>query len=356
MAYNIGNLCKVFARSSQNTSTVLRNIPYRYFVTDMSKPSVYITRQVNKEAVDLLKEHCQVTSWTGEGPVPREELLKNIENKDALFCMLTDKIDAPVLDKAGKNLKVVATMSVGYDHLDTKEIKKRNIKMGYTPDTLTDATAELAVALLLATSRRLLEANKEAKTGGWHAWSPFWMCGPGLKDSTVGIVGFGRIGQQIARILKAFNPKKIIYYNRSERKEATEIGAERVSFDELLSQSDFISVSAALTPDTHNMFNEEAFRKMKSTAVFINTSRGGLVDQDALVAALQNKVIWGAGLDVMTPEPLPLDHPLFKLKNCVILPHIGSAAIETRNEMGVVTAKNIIAALNGVKLPFELIV
>lgn len=271
--------------------------------------------------------------------------------------MLTDKIDSTVLDKAGKNLKVIATMSVGFDHLDTQEIKKRGIKMGYTPDTLTDATAELSVALLLATSRRLLEANQEARTGGWKAWSPFWMCGPGLKDSTVGIVGFGRIGQQIARILKSFKPKRIIYYNRSERlREAQEIGAHRVNFDELLAQSDFITLVASLTPETKNLFDESAFKKMKSTAVFINTSRGGLVDQDALVNALQNKIIWGAGLDVMTPEPLPLDHALYKLKNCVILPHIGSAAVETRNEMGLVTARNIIAAFKEEKMPYELIV
>lgn len=271
--------------------------------------------------------------------------------------MLTDKIDDEILDKAGPNLKIVATMSVGYDHLDVNEIKKRGIKMAYTPDILTDATAELAVALLLATSRRLLEANEEAKTGGWKAWSPFWMCGPGLKGSTVGIVGFGRIGQEIAKRLKPFGPSKIIYYNRSEKPQAAkEIGATRVSFDELLSQSDFISVSCALTPETKEIFNETAFKKMKNTAVFINTSRGGVVDQDALVRALQDNIIWGAGLDVMTPEPLPLDHPLFKLKNCVILPHIGSACIETRQDMAVLTAKNIVAALKGQPLLTELIV
>lgn len=294
--------------------------------------------------------------WTGPGPVPRDELLKNVGNKSALFCMLTDRIDSKVLDTAGDNLKIVATMSVGYDHLDVPEIKKRGVKISYTPDVLTDATAELAVALLLATSRRLLEANEEARTGGWQAWAPFWMCGPGLKDSIVGIVGFGRIGQEIAKRLKPFNPKRIIYYNRSEKtKEAQEIGAERVTFNQLLEQSDFISVNCALTPATKEMFNEQAFKKMKPSAVFINTSRGGVVDQDALIRALRDRTIWAAGLDVMTPEPLPLNNELFKLKNCVILPHIGSASIETRNEMAVLTAKNIIAALNGKPLLSELI-
>jgi len=321
----------------------------------MGKPSVYVTREINQDAITILKQTCDVSLWTGPGPVPREELLKNIENKSALFCLLSDKIDREVLDKAGKNLKIVATMSVGYDHLDINEIKKRGIQIAYTPDILTDATAELTVALLLATSRRLLEASEEAKNGGWKAWSPFWMCGPGLKDSTVGIVGFGRIGQAIAKRLKGFGPKSIIYYNRTDKvQEAKEVGATRVSFDELLTNSDFVTVSCALTPETDKLFNERAFKKMKNTAVFVNTSRGGVVDQDALVEALGSKTIWGAGLDVMTPEPLPLDNPLFKLKNCVILPHIGSACIETRNDMAVLTAKNIVASLKNEPLLTEL--
>ncbi|XP_044252794.1 glyoxylate reductase/hydroxypyruvate reductase [Tribolium madens] len=321
----------------------------------MTRPAVYITRKINEEALKLLSATCDITSWPGSDPVPRAELLKNIANKDALFCMLTDKIDKEVLEKANK-LKVIATMSVGYDHLEIPEIKKRQIKIGYTPDILTDATAELTVALLLATSRRLLEANHEARTGGWQAWAPFWMCGPGLGGSTVGIVGFGRIGQEVAKRLKPFNTRQILYFNRSVRKEAEEIGAKKVTFDELLSQSDFVVVCCALTPETKEMFNEGAFKKMKKSAVFVNTSRGGVVDQDALVRALKDGEIWGAGLDVMTPEPLPLDHPLLGLKNCVILPHIGSACIETRNQMAVLTANNILTALGGKEMPAELTV
>ncbi|RZC42397.1 glyoxylate reductase/hydroxypyruvate reductase [Asbolus verrucosus] len=319
----------------------------------MARFSVYITREISEEALKLLSTTCDVTSWTGPDPVPRDELLKNIPNKDALFCLLTDKIDKEVLDKANK-LKVISTMSVGYDHLDVGEIKKRNIKIGYTPNILTDATAELTIALLLATSRRLLEASEEARKGGWQAWSPFWMCGPGLGGATVGIVGFGRIGQEVAKRIKPFNTKQILYFNRSVRKEANAIGALKVDLDELLTNSDFVIVCCALTSETKGIFNDEAFRKMKKSAVFINTSRGAVVDQDALVRALTNDEIWGAGLDVMTPEPLPLDHPLFKLKNCVILPHIGSACIATRNEMALLTAGNILAALEGKKMPAEL--
>lgn len=268
--------------------------------------------------------------------------------------MLTDKIDAEVLENAPK-LKVIATMSVGYDHLVLDEIKKRNIKIGYTPDILTDATAELTVALLLATSRRLLEANKEARTGGWKAWSPFWMCGPGLSGSTVGIVGFGRIGQEVAKRLKPFNVKKFLYYSRSEKSQ-NEVGAQRVNFDDLLRDSDFVIATCALTPETKGIFNKDAFEKMKTTAVFINTSRGAIVDQNALIEALKLKKIWAAGLDVTTPEPLPLGSELFQLENCVILPHIGSAAIETRKEMAVLTARNILAALKGEKMPAELVI
>lgn len=295
-----------------------------------------------------------MVSWTGPGPVPRNELKKNLVDVDGLFCLLSDKIDKDLLDVA-PNLKVIGTMSVGYDHLAVDEMKRRNIKIGYTPDILTDSTAELTVALLLATSRRLLESNEEAKSGGWKAWSPFWMCGPGLGGSTVGIVGFGRIGQEVAKRLKPFNVKNIVYYNRSEReKEAKETGAERVDFETLLKLSDFVIVTCALTPETEAIFNEHTFKKMKPTAVFVNTSRGGVVDQSALIEALQKKTIWAAGLDVMTPEPLPLDSPLFKLKNCLILPHIGSACIETRNKMALLTVQNIINGLKGEKMPAEL--
>lgn len=300
-----------------------------------------------------MKSSCEITLWKGEGPVPRNELEKNVKEVDGLFCLLSDRIDDEIINKANK-LKVIGTMSVGYDHLALDSIKKRNIRVGYTPDILTDSTAELTMALLLATSRRLIESNEEARTGGWKAWSPFWMCGPGLGGSTVGIVGFGRIGQEVAKRVGPFNVKEIIYFNRSERVEAAQIGAKRVDFDALLTQSDFIIITCSLVPETKEIFNEEAFNKMKNTAVLINTSRGGVVDQEALVKALKNKTIWAAGLDVMTPEPLPLDHELFKLKNCVILPHIGSACIETRQQMAILTVKNIISGLKGEHMPAEL--
>lgn len=215
----------------------------------------------------------------------------------------------------------------------------------------------MTVALLLATSRRIVEGAHEAKSGGWQTWQPFWLCGPGLSGATVGVFGFGRIGQETAKRLKPFNVKKILFFDPAKKqKEAQAIGATQVNFDELLKNSDFITVNCALTPKTMGIFNDSAFKKMKKNAVFVNTSRGPVVDQKALIKALQEKTIYGAGLDVTVPEPLPLDSPLFKMKNCVILPHIGSATIDTRNAMAELTSKNIVNALEGKKMPAELVV
>lgn len=208
------------------------------------------------------------------------------------------------------------------------------------------------MGLLLCTSRRLMEAHNEAVTGGWTTWAPSWMTGPGLAGSTVGIVGFGRIGQSVASKVKAFNTKRILYYNRTEK--PNDASAERVPLDRLLAQSDFVICCLPLMPDTKCLFNAETFAKMKSTSVFINTSRGGLVDQDSLVDALEKKTIWAAGLDVTSPEPLPLDSPLLKLKNCTILPHIGSATNEARTAMAELAADNLLAALENRSMPAEL--
>ncbi|CAK1555551.1 unnamed protein product [Leptosia nina] len=271
---------------------------------------------------------------------------------NALFVTIKEKIDGEVLDAAGPQLKVVATISVGHDHLDVAECRKRGIRVANTPELLTDATAELTLALLLCTSRRLPEALNAVRDGGWTKWSLTWMVGPGLADATVGIVGFGRIGQAVAKRIKPFQVARILYSNRSER--PNDIGATRVTFDELLKESDFVICCIAFTPDSKEIFNRSAFEKMKKTAIFINTSRGGTVDQAALVEILKEGRIRAAGLDVTTPEPLPLDSPLLKLKNCVVLPHIGSATIEATNAIAEMTARNILAGLTGDRMPGEL--
>ncbi|XP_078033686.1 glyoxylate reductase/hydroxypyruvate reductase-like [Augochlora pura] len=317
-------------------------------ITKMNRPKVLITRSdIPRPGFNLLKEECDIVLWESTEPIPRSALLSKIQNVDGVYCVLTDKIDDEILDAAGPQLKVVGSMSVGVDHLDLKALKSRNIKVGYTPGILTDATAELTVALLLATSRRLMEAYKAAYTGEWKAWSPIWMCGSGLSGSTVGIVGLGRIGAQVAKILKSFNTAKILYAGRTIKPEASEFGGEKVELNELLEKSDFVIVTTALTPETRQMFNKSTFSKMKRSAIFINVSRGEVVDQSALIEALKEGTIRAAGLDVMTPEPIPLNSELLQLSNCVILPHIGSATTETREEMSRITARNILAVLNG---------
>ncbi|KAH8288639.1 hypothetical protein KR054_007006 [Drosophila jambulina] len=323
--------------------------------TMSSQPSVYVTRpDVDASGLELLRKSCQVSTWNEAVPVPRAELIRQIAGKDALYCALTDKIDKEVLDAAGSQLKCVSTISVGYEHIDVEECKKRGIRVGYTPDVLTDATAELTVALLLATNRRLFEANKQVFNGGWKSWAPMWMCGQGLKGSRVGLLGFGRIGQEIAARILPFKPAEITYTTRTTRpQEAAAVNARHVDFEEMLRNSDFIVACCALTPQTKEIFNAAAFKNMKSNCIFINTARGGVVDQNALYDALKSNQIQAAGLDVTTPEPLPLDDPLLKLENVVILPHIGSADIETRKEMSRITARNILAGLVGDKMEAE---
>ncbi|XP_067297897.1 glyoxylate reductase/hydroxypyruvate reductase b isoform X2 [Pseudorasbora parva] len=320
-------------------------------------PKVYVTRKVPPDGLDILRKSGQVQfeMWDSDDPVPRVELLKKVKGCDGILCVLTEKIDAQLLDAAGPNLKVLSTMSVGFDHLSLDELKKRGIRVGYTPDVLTDAVAELTVALLLTTSRRLIEATHEAKTGGWGTWRTLWLCGHELANSTVGILGLGRIGVAIAERLKPFKVKKFIYTDVEPRPElANMIEAEYVSLDELAKESDFLAICCALTPETHGICNWNLFSKMKKNAILINTSRGGAVNQEDLYEALSTGLIAGAGLDVTTPEPLPTHHPLFTLKNCVILPHIASASYTTRNAMSALAANNLLAGLRGESMPKEL--
>ncbi|XP_026158680.1 glyoxylate reductase/hydroxypyruvate reductase [Mastacembelus armatus] len=321
-------------------------------------PRVYVSRQIPPGGLEILRESGQVQFelWDSDDvPVPREELLQKVKGVDGLLCVLTEKIDAELLDAAGPNLKVLSTMSVGFDHLSLEELKKRGIRVGYTPDVLTDAVAELTVALLLTTSRRLIEATHEAKTGGWGTWRTLWLCGYELANSTVGILGLGRIGVAIAERLAPFKVKKFIYTDMAPRPElASIIKAEYVSLDDLAKQSDFLAVCCALTPETKEICNKNLFSKMKNTSILINTSRGGVVNQEDLYEALSTGQIAAAGLDVTVPEPLPTSHPLFTLKNCVILPHIASASYTTRNAMSALAVNNLLLGLRGEPMMKEL--
>ncbi|XP_074061649.1 glyoxylate reductase/hydroxypyruvate reductase [Macrotis lagotis] len=317
---------------------------------------VFVTRRLPAEGQALLARAglSKVEQWDSDEPIPREDLLKGVAGAQGLLCLLSDKIDKKLLDAAGPNLKVISTLSVGVDHLALDEIKKREIRVGYTPDVLTDATAELAVALLLTTSRRLPEGIEEVKNGGWTSWKPLWLCGYQLMNSTVGIIGLGRIGQAIAHRLKPFGVEKFLYTGRQPKpKEAAEFQAEFVSTEELAAQSDFVVVACALTPETKMLCNKNFFQKMKKTAVFVNISRGDVVNQEDLYQALKNGQIAAAGLDVTSPEPLPTNHPLLSLKNCVILPHVGSATFGTRNTMAVIAVNNLLAGLKGEPMTSE---
>ncbi|KAL3044877.1 hypothetical protein OYC64_013199 [Pagothenia borchgrevinki] len=317
---------------------------------------VFLTRRIPPEGMKILSAAgvCEVSQWDSDEPVQRADLLKGVQGAHGLLCLLSDKIDAEVLDAAGPNLKVISTLSVGYDHLAIDEIKKRGIRVGYTPDVLTDATAELTVALLLATARRLPEGVEEVKNGGWSSWKPLWLCGYGLSGSTVGVIGLGRIGMAIARRLMPFGVKRLLYSGRTAKDYAAEVNGEYVPLDTLVSESDFIVVSCSLTPETQGMCDKAFFSKMKNTGVFVNSSRGTVVNQEDLYEALSSGQIAAAGLDVTTPEPLPTNHPLLTLKNCVVLPHIGSATYSTRGIMGALSAQNLLGGLQGTDMPSEL--
>uniref|UniRef100_A0A2R8MJX5 Glyoxylate reductase/hydroxypyruvate reductase n=3 Tax=Callithrix jacchus TaxID=9483 RepID=A0A2R8MJX5_CALJA len=334
-----------------------RRLAFARWMRPVQLMKVFVTRRIPPEGRAVLARaaDCEVEQWDSDEPIPNEGLERGVAGAHGLLCLLSDRVDKRLLDVAGANLKVISTLSVGVDHLALDEIKKRGIRVGYTPDVLTDATAELAVSLLLSTCRRLPEAIEEVKNGGWTSWKPLWLCGYGLTHSTVGIIGLGRIGQAIARRLKPFGVQRFLYTGRQPRPEdAAEFQAEFVSTPELAAQSDFIVVACSLTPATKGLCNKDFFQKMKETAVFVNISRGEVVNQDDLYQALASGQIAAAGLDVTTPEPLPTNHPLLTLKNCVILPHIGSATHRTRNTMSLLAANNLLAGLRGEPMPSEL--
>lgn len=316
----------------------------------MSRPKVYVTRpSVPKEGLDLLREKCDIEVYDEEKPIPREALLKGVAGKDGLLCLLTDPIDKEVLDAAGPQLKVIATMSVGFDHIDLEECKKRNILVSNTPHVSTDSVAEFTVLLMLAVGRRLFDSARAIKNGEWvYSWSPLWLCGQGLKDATVGIVGMGRIGQAVLKRLLPFGVARVLYYDVFHPiKPADDMGAVYTPFEDLLSQSDYVVAMCNLSEETKGIFNKKAFSLMKPSAVFVNTSRGGVVNQDDLYDALKNGQIRSAGLDVMVPEPLPRDHKLTTLSNIALCPHVASAEVSVRILMAEMAANNILNALEG---------
>lgn len=309
------------------------------------KPKVLVTRAIPEAALQLLEDACELKVWPhADIPADREFVENEIADVDGLYCLLTEQVDEELLSKA-KKLKVISNMAVGYNNIDVQAATRRGIMVSNTPGVLTETTADLAFALMLATARRLVEASDFLRKGEWSTWSPMLLTGQDVYGATLGIIGMGRIGEAVARRARGFD-MKVLYHNRSRKLEMEqEYGFEYAELNQLLAQSDFVMILVPFSSETTNLITMEQLRLMKKTAVLINVARGGIVNEADLFEALKNKVIWAAGLDVFDSEPVPMDHPLLTLPNVVTLPHIGSASIKTRLRMAQLAAENLLQGL-----------
>jgi len=314
----------------------------------VAKPRVYVTREIPIDGLDLIRANCEMEIWPEEKPVPRDILMEKANGKAGLLTMLSDPIDAEVIEAAGPNLKVISNYAVGFDNIDLKTASTKGIFVGNTPDVLTETTADLAFSLLMAAARRLSEGVDYVRAGRWITWGPKLLRGLDIYGATLGVIGMGRIGHATARRGIGFE-MNILYYDPHLNNDVADIPkAQRATdLDTLLEQSDFITLHMPLTPDTHHLIDAEALKKMKRTAVIVNTARGTIIDADALYEALSSGEIAYAALDVTDPEPLPAVHRLLKLPNCLVVPHIGSASMVTRAKMSVMAAENLLAGLRG---------
>jgi len=313
----------------------------------MSRKKIFFTSKLVIKVEEYLKDF-DVQIYEGEPPIPREVLKEKVKDVDGLVVLLTDRIDAEILDNAPR-LKIVANYAVGYDNIDVDECTRRGIVVTNTPDVLTDATAELAWALVFAVARKIVEAHRYVEKRLWRGWSPALFLGVELKGKTLGVLGAGRIGQAFALKSAGFG-MKVVYYNRRPNEVLEkQLGARRVDLDELLQVSDIVSLHLPLTPETYHLIGEREFNLMKPNAIFVNTARGKIVDEKALVKVLKERRIYGAGLDVFEFEP-QISEELYELDNVVMLPHIGSATVEARTKMAELVVENLKAFFNG-KIP-----
>jgi len=313
------------------------------------KPKVYVTRLVPQEGIDALRQDCEVEVWEGARPVPRDILLEKVSDIEGLYCLLTERVDEELLD-AAPHLRVVSNMAVGYDNVDVDACTARGVPMGNTPGVLTDTTADLAFALLMAAARRVVEGVDYVRASKWKTWGPKLLIGQDVHGATLGIIGMGRIGQSVAQRALGFD-MRILYHDPHTSEGDLGLEASSVDMDTLLAESDFVTLHVPLTEETHHLIGREALYKMKTTAVLVNTSRGGVVDPEALHDALQEGLIAYAALDVTEPEPISADDPLLDLPNCIIVPHIGSASVATRTRMATMAAENLVAGLQGRPMP-----
>ncbi len=315
------------------------------------KPKLFMTREIPERGLSKIREHFEVDLWPEEAPPPKEVIIERVKGVDALVPLLTDPIDAEVMDAAPK-LRIISQYAVGYDNIDVKAATERGIYVTNTPGVLTETVADFTMALMMAIARRVVEADKYIRQGKWKVgWHPLYFLGTDLYGATLGIIGLGRIGSAVARRAKGFN-MRILYYDVFRREDLEkELGIKYVDMETLLRESDFVTLHVPLTPETKDLIGERELKLMKPTAYLINTSRGKVIDEKALIKALKEGWIAGAALDVFYEEPTPPDNPLLELDNVVVAPHIASASLETRSRMAEIVAENLIAFKEGKKPP-----
>jgi lactate dehydrogenase-like 2-hydroxyacid dehydrogenase len=315
-------------------------------MTSVARPRVFVSRIIPDNGLQPILAQTDADVWQDPLPPPRDEMLRHVAGVDGLLSMSTDPIDELLLERAGPQLKVVSTFAVGYDNIDVAACTRRGIAVGNTAGVLTETTADGAFALLMAIARRLPEGYDYVRQGNWRAWMPTLLLGPDVHGATLGILGFGRIGREVAKRGRGFD-MQVLYYNThlASAEDEARLGVRRATLDEVLAQSDFVSLHVNLTPETRHLMNRTTFARMKPTAMLVNTSRGPVVDSDDLYDALKDGVIAAAGLDVTEPEPLPADHKLLTLPNCLVVPHIASASVATRGKMASAASQNLLAGL-----------
>ena len=316
------------------------------------RPRVFVSRVIPDDGLARIRAACLADVWPEDRPPDRAELLERVPGCAGILTLLSDRVDDELLDAAGPDLRVVSNFAVGYDNVDVAACARRGVAVGNTPGVLTETTADLAWALILAASRRVAEGDRFVRAGSWTTWGPLLLLGSDVHGATLGIVGFGRIGRAVARRAVGFG-MTVLYHSRSRAPEtvAAELGATSVGLDELLERSDIVSIHVSLNPETHGLIGAREIARMKPTAVLVNTARGPIVDQVALERALAAGEIGAAGLDVTDPEPIDPADPLLRLPNCIVLPHIASATRATRGRMAEMAAANLLAGVRGEPLP-----
>lgn len=314
------------------------------------QPRVYVTRRIPEAGLGAVREACQAQVWQEKLPPSREVILDEISDCEGLLCLLSDEIDATVMDTGP--LRVISQYAVGVDNIDLEAATERGIPVGHTPEVLTDATADLTFTLLMAAARRIPEGIEKVRNGAWQTWEPMGLLGTQVWGATLGVIGLGRIGTAVARRGRGFQ-MQVLYHDTGRKRELEEeLGVISASLNELLEEADFVSLHVPLVPETYRLIDEGALRRMRNDAILVNAARGEIVDTDALVQALDEDWIAGAALDVTDPEPLPADHPLVGMENCIVVPHIGSATVRARERMAEMAAENLLAGLRGARLPY----